>query len=71
MYVKKNNSKKNSDFYLKYWCRYSTLKTTHFEGMDNLMKRLIPLVPTCALYPSDPVSLFVEATKDQLPLLVS
>ena len=41
--------KKNSGFYLKYWCRYSTLKIKHFEGMDNFMKMLIPLFHICAL----------------------
>ena len=38
-----------SGFYLKYWWRYSTLNITHFEGMDNFMKMLIPLFPNCAL----------------------
>ena len=42
-------TKKNSDFYRKYWSRYSTLKITHFEGMDNFMKMLIPLFPNCAM----------------------
>ena len=27
------------------------LKITHFEGLDNLMKILIPLVPNCAMNP--------------------
>ena len=40
---------KNSDFYLKYWWRYSMLKIPHFEGMDNLMIRLTPLFPYCAV----------------------
>ena len=38
---------------LKYWWRYSTLKITHFEGMDNLMKILIPLVPNCSVFSSE------------------
>ena len=41
--------KKKSDFYLKYWRRYSTLKILHFKGMDNLMIMLIPLFPNSAL----------------------
>ena len=40
---------KKSEFYLKYYWRYSTLKFTNFEGIDILMKRLIPLVPNCAV----------------------
>ena len=43
------NPQKNSDSYLKYWWRYSTLKIPHFKGMDNLMTRLIPFFPYCAL----------------------
>ena len=27
--------KKKSDFYIKYWWRYSTLKIPNFKGMDN------------------------------------
>ena len=42
-------NKKNSEFYLKYSWRYSTLKIPHFEGMDNLMIRLVPLFPYCAV----------------------
>ena len=38
-----------SGFYLKYWWRYSTLKITHFEVMDNLMYMLIPLIPNCGM----------------------
>ena len=35
--------KKGSDF--KYWWKYLILKITHFEGPENLMKRLVPWVP--------------------------
>ena len=41
--------KKKSDFSLKYWWRYSTLKILHFKGMDYLMIRLIPLFPNSAM----------------------
>ena len=41
--------KKKSDFYLKYWQRYSTLKILHLKGMDNLMIMLIPLFPNSAM----------------------
>ena len=40
---------RNSDFYFKYWWRYSTLKIPHFKGKDNLMIRLISLFPYCAM----------------------
>ena len=41
--------KKNQIFISSIGGRYSTLKIPHFKGMDNLMIRLIPLFPYCAL----------------------
>ena len=37
------------------------LKITHFEGLDNLFKRLILLVPNCALTDSQ-----TQAVTDQV-----
>ena len=47
-------NKKKSDFYLKYWWRYSTLKIPNFKGMGNLMIMLIPLFPYCTLGDTTP-----------------
>ena len=41
-------NKKKSGFYLYKWCRYPTLKITHFEGPDNLTTRLILFIPDFA-----------------------
>ena len=40
------------------------LKITHFEGLDNLMKGLIPLVPNSALGPFCAQTKIVEVSTE-------
>ena len=52
MYVNKISYYYLQNYYLhpqKNCWRYSMLKIPHLKGMDNLMIRLIPLFPYCAM----------------------